>query len=173
MPRPRLHLIRLHGVVAVLVPNAKLRALVVPQGPPEDEEEDGASVAAAGQCEVEIAQAGRTASAGRSCSNACLTSTCGTAPTSGNLGHRRPVPSSFWAVWRTFETPILPKSRSESNIARGEIDTGNDPDVTAVILLGAMRGVMLQRLDDDCIKLAAKRDRLLQIVERVMRVRSA
>ena len=76
-------------------------------------------------------------------------------------------------MWRTFEAPILPKSRSEPSIARGEIDTGNDPDVTAVILLGAMRGVMLQRLDDDCIKLAAKRDRLLQIVERVMRVRSA
>ena len=30
MPRPRLHLIRFHGV---LVPNAKLRALVVPQAP--------------------------------------------------------------------------------------------------------------------------------------------
>ena len=31
VPRPRLHLIRLHGVLA---PNAKLRALVVPQQPP-------------------------------------------------------------------------------------------------------------------------------------------
>ncbi len=30
MPRPRLHLIRFHGVLA---PNAKLRALVVPNGP--------------------------------------------------------------------------------------------------------------------------------------------
>ena len=30
MPRPRLHLIRFHGVLA---PNAKLRALVVPQEP--------------------------------------------------------------------------------------------------------------------------------------------
>ena len=36
-----------------------------------------------------------------------------------------------------------------------------------------MRGVMLQRLVDDCIKLAAKRDRLMQTVEQVMRVRSA
>ena len=35
VPRPRLHLIRFHGVLA---PNAKLRALVVPQGPPEPEE---------------------------------------------------------------------------------------------------------------------------------------
>jgi len=32
VPRPRLHLIRLHGVLA---PNAKLRALVVPHGPEE------------------------------------------------------------------------------------------------------------------------------------------
>ena len=30
VPRSRLHLIRFHGVLA---PNAKLRALVVPQGP--------------------------------------------------------------------------------------------------------------------------------------------
>ena len=30
VPRPRLHLIRFHGVLA---PNAKLRALVVPHGP--------------------------------------------------------------------------------------------------------------------------------------------
>jgi hypothetical protein len=30
VPRARLHLIRFHGVLA---PNAKLRALVVPQGP--------------------------------------------------------------------------------------------------------------------------------------------
>jgi hypothetical protein len=31
-PRPRLHLIRYHGALA---PNAKLRALVVPQGSPD------------------------------------------------------------------------------------------------------------------------------------------
>ncbi len=34
VPRPRLHLIRFHGVSA---PNAKLRSLVVPQGPPAHE----------------------------------------------------------------------------------------------------------------------------------------
>ena len=34
VPRPRLHLIRFHGVLA---PNAKLRALVVPQGPEKEE----------------------------------------------------------------------------------------------------------------------------------------
>jgi len=54
VPRPRLHLIRFHGVLA---PNAKLRSLVVPQGPPKDEQAPG--VAASGvQCEAETAQVG-------------------------------------------------------------------------------------------------------------------
>ena len=35
VPRPRLHLIRVHGVLA---PNAKPRALVVPQGPKFEEQ---------------------------------------------------------------------------------------------------------------------------------------
>jgi len=50
VPRPRLHLIRFHGVLA---PNARLRALVVPQGPLEP------AVQAAGraQCEPEPVQA--------------------------------------------------------------------------------------------------------------------
>ena len=52
VPRPRLHLIRFHGVLA---PNARLRSLVVPQEPPNDEE--AASVTAAGPCAVESAQA--------------------------------------------------------------------------------------------------------------------
>ena len=60
-----------------------------------------------------------------------------------------------------------------SGIERGEISADNDPAVTAVILLGAMRGVMLQWLVDDRIKLAAVRDRLLQIVERVLRAPGA
>ncbi len=52
VPRPRLHLIRFHGVLA---PNAKLRSLVVPQGPPKDEQAPG--VAASGvQCEAETVQ---------------------------------------------------------------------------------------------------------------------
>jgi len=54
VPRPRLHLIRFHGVLA---PNAKLRSLVVPQGPPKDEEVPG--VAASGiqcECEAQTAQ---------------------------------------------------------------------------------------------------------------------
>ena len=44
VPRPRLHLIRLHGVLA---PNAKLRAMVVPQGPDE-----GAEAAKPAECEA-------------------------------------------------------------------------------------------------------------------------
>jgi hypothetical protein len=54
VPRPRLHLIRFHGVLA---PNAKLRSLVVPQGPPKDEEVPGVAVSGV-QCEVETAQVG-------------------------------------------------------------------------------------------------------------------
>ena len=42
VPRPRLHLIRFHGVLA---PNAKLRATVVPQGP-----NDGAEAAQPAAC---------------------------------------------------------------------------------------------------------------------------
>jgi len=54
-------------------------------------------------------------------------------------------------------------------IQRGEIAPETDAAVTAVILLGAMRGAMQQWLLDDRIKLPAVRDRLLQIVERVLR----
>jgi len=69
MPRPRSHLIRFvvrvtslrevsgpplreHGVLA---PNAKLRPLVVPQGPPAQAQ--AATEAAAAECEVETVQA--------------------------------------------------------------------------------------------------------------------
>jgi len=47
VPRPRLHLIRFHGVLA---PNAKLRALVVPQEP-----ERPAQAAPPAQCEANCA----------------------------------------------------------------------------------------------------------------------
>ena len=53
VPRPRLHLIRFHGVLA---PNAKLRTLVVPQGPPVQAQE-AAEGAATAECEVETALA--------------------------------------------------------------------------------------------------------------------
>ena len=53
VPRPRLHLIRFHGVLA---PNAKLRPRVVPQGPLE-QEEPATEAAAAAECEVQTVQA--------------------------------------------------------------------------------------------------------------------
>jgi hypothetical protein len=48
VPRPRLHLIRYHGVLA---PNAKLRPWVVPQGPLEQDEQ-ATEAAAAAECEI-------------------------------------------------------------------------------------------------------------------------
>jgi hypothetical protein len=53
VPRSRLHLIRFHGVLA---PNARLRLLVVPQGPLE-QEEPATEAAAAAECEVQTVQA--------------------------------------------------------------------------------------------------------------------
>lgn len=58
-----------------------------------------------------------------------------------------------------------------TGIERGEIAADTDPAVTAVILLGAMRGVMLQWLVDERIKLLAVRDRLLQITRQVLQPR--
>lgn len=58
-------------------------------------------------------------------------------------------------------------------MAQGEIAPGTDPAVTAVILLGAMRGVMLQWLVDEQIDLAVVRDRLLQIAVQVLRPAAA
>lgn len=54
-------------------------------------------------------------------------------------------------------------------IERGQIAADNDPAITAVILLGAMRGALLQWLVDDRIPLASVRDRLLVITERILR----
>ena len=56
-----------------------------------------------------------------------------------------------------------------TGIERGEIAPDADATTTAIILLGAMRGVMLQWLVDERIKLPAVRDRLLQITEQVLR----
>jgi hypothetical protein len=52
VPRPRLHLIRYHGVLA---PNARLRPLVVPQRPPYQDKPATEAAAAAG-CEAETVQ---------------------------------------------------------------------------------------------------------------------
>jgi AcrR family transcriptional regulator len=55
-----------------------------------------------------------------------------------------------------------------TGIARGEIAPHNDPGITAVILLGAMRGVMLQWLVDPAVPITRVRDRLLQVVRQVL-----
>ncbi len=60
-----------------------------------------------------------------------------------------------------------------TGIARGEIAPHNDPGITAVILLGAMRGVMLQWLVDPKLPLLAVRDRLLQVVQQVLQAPAA
>jgi hypothetical protein len=52
VPRPRLHLVRFHGVRA---PNAKLRPLVVPQGP--EMQDQATEAAVAGERELEPVQA--------------------------------------------------------------------------------------------------------------------
>jgi hypothetical protein len=54
VPRPRLHLIRLHGVLA---PNPKLRPRVVPQGPPAPAQ-TGTEATAAGDCDIDTVPAG-------------------------------------------------------------------------------------------------------------------
>ena len=53
VPRPRLHLIRFHGVLA---PNSKLRSLVVPQEPPA-QAQAATGAADVADCEVETSQA--------------------------------------------------------------------------------------------------------------------
>lgn len=55
-----------------------------------------------------------------------------------------------------------------TGIAQGEIAPHNDPGITAVILLGAMRGVMLQWLVDPAVPITRVRDRLLQVVQQVL-----
>ncbi len=56
-------------------------------------------------------------------------------------------------------------------IERGEVNPDTDPASTAVVVLGAMRGVMLQCWVDGQIKLPAALDCLLQIVESALRRR--
>ena len=56
-------------------------------------------------------------------------------------------------------------------IDRGEINPGTDPASTAVVILGAMRGVMLQCWVDEQISLPSALDCLLQIVELALRRR--
>jgi len=53
-------------------------------------------------------------------------------------------------------------------IEGGEIPPDTDPKTTAVMLLGTMRGVMLQWLIDPEIDLAKVREQLLAIVDQVL-----
>jgi len=53
-------------------------------------------------------------------------------------------------------------------IDKGEVRAGVDPVTMPVILLGAMRGVMLQWLLDDGIDLMRVRDGLLEVVDRTI-----
>lgn len=53
-------------------------------------------------------------------------------------------------------------------IDSGEIPADVDPKTTAIILLGALRGVMLQWLSDNEIDLHKVRDRMLKIVDRTL-----
>jgi AcrR family transcriptional regulator len=69
------------------------------------------------------------------------------------------------AALKFFETHI------RSGIAAGELRADADPATDAVLILGALRGVMLQWLLDDGISLARLRDRLLAIVERALAAR--
>jgi AcrR family transcriptional regulator len=55
-------------------------------------------------------------------------------------------------------------------IQTGEIASGTDPAATSVILLGAMRGAMMQWLIDERISLPKVRDRLLEMADRVLKV---
>ena len=62
----------------------------------------------------------------------------------------------------------LIQRRLRLGVKQGEMSSNTDPELTAVILLGALRGVMQQWLLDDRIKLPAVRDRLLSIVTQVL-----
>jgi AcrR family transcriptional regulator len=53
-------------------------------------------------------------------------------------------------------------------VEQGEIRADTDPATTAVLLLGALRGVMLQWLLDRRVDLLEVRDRLLDIVDRAL-----
>jgi hypothetical protein len=61
-----------------------------------------------------------------------------------------------------FETQI------RIGVENGEIRADTDPATTAVLLLGALRGVMLQWLLDRRVDLLDVRDRLLAIVDRAL-----
>ena len=67
------------------------------------------------------------------------------------------------SVLRYFETNI------RHGIENGEVDPGIDPKAVSVVLLGAMRGALLQWLTDDAIRMTKVRDELLRVVDRLGR----
>ena len=69
------------------------------------------------------------------------------------------------AALKFFETHI------RTGIENGEIRADADPATDAVLILGALRGVMLQWFLDDGTSLARLRDRLLAIVDRALAAR--
>ena len=101
-------------------------------------------------------------------SEVCMAPAAGAPPASAavalhDAGLRADVAAYNRSALAWFEQHI------RSGIAQGEIAADTDPALTAVILLGAMRGVMQQWLVDEQIKLPAVRDRLLQIAALVLR----
>lgn len=65
------------------------------------------------------------------------------------------------SVLRYFEKNI------RAGIANGEVAPFADPKALAVVLLGAMRGALLQWLSDDGIRMRKVRDELLRIVDKL------
>ncbi|HYF58373.1 MAG TPA: TetR/AcrR family transcriptional regulator [Burkholderiaceae bacterium] len=65
------------------------------------------------------------------------------------------------SVLRYFETHV------REGIRAGEVEAGTDPRAVSVVLLGAMRGALLQRLTDDALRMTKVRDELLRIVDRL------
>ncbi|MFT4195614.1 TetR/AcrR family transcriptional regulator [Ottowia sp.] len=58
-------------------------------------------------------------------------------------------------------------------IELGEVDPGVDPKATAVLLLGMLRGVMMQWLLDPAIRLEAVRDEMLAMIDALSTPRAA
>ena len=85
VPRPRLHVIRFHGVLAR---NAKLRALAVPLLAPL-QPEVAAQEAMSGECEAICAHRRPVRPSRPSCSSGCSKATRSTARTAAHLVRRR------------------------------------------------------------------------------------
>jgi AcrR family transcriptional regulator len=74
----------------------------------------------------------------------------------------RPIVATYnRSVLRFFERNI------RAGIERGEIDPAADPKALAVVLMGAMRGALLQGMSDDGLPMRKVRDELLRVVDRL------